>query len=158
MAKELAVDCPKIAELFWFDAVVACIVAYGVVEDVLAADIATPLVECTICIAGLLLIEELILTGALATVLITELVTGSLQSYASCREIHESPPPAGVCHVALPFASDVNTFPAPGVPAPEKRTDPATCNCALGEFVPMPTLPVYVTRNLSILFVLTIRG
>ena len=57
------------------------------------------------------------------------------------------------CQVALPDASDVNTFPAPGVPAPAKRTEPVVCNCAEGAVVPIPTSPVFLAVSTCILSV-----
>ena len=47
--------------------------------------------------------------------------------------------------VTLPSASVVKTFVfATFVPIPAKRTPPVVCNCAVGEEIPIPTLPEFL--------------
>ena len=51
------------------------------------------------------------------------------------------PPPEGVCQVAKPEASEVNTFPGPGEP-PVIFIWPFMSNLVVGLSVPMPILPL----------------
>ena len=61
-------------------------------------------------------------------------------------------PVTGVCHVASPVASDVRTFPAPGVPH-VILTCPATSSFAHGLIVPIPRFPDPSILILSMKFV-----
>lgn len=59
--------------------------------------------------------------------------------------------------LASPVASETRNFPTPGAP-PVIFTCPATSSLAHGAAVPIPRLPVFKRRIVSILFVLNTRS